>query len=215
MNRMQAYYDKNYHSDYRKELLLSEYSLRERLVFFQKNCISKNDRVLDFGCGPGAILTGLRDINVNESAGIDISENAIDFVKNRFPDYKWIKVGIDDPIPYADEYFDVVISSEVIEHVFDVDNFLAELRRVIKPGGVLALSCPHHGFIKDLTMLLSGRFEDHYHNPYDPHLRYYSRKSMSIVLNKNRFHIDKIQRISPYFYFKPFSRIMVVKAHKL
>jgi ubiquinone/menaquinone biosynthesis C-methylase UbiE len=209
---IQGYYDKEYHSDYTKSALLTDYSLRSRLNFFQTHCITKNAKVLDYGCGTGAILTGLKNIDKNSSYGVDVSESAIEFAKSKFADYKWKRVAIGDSLPFGDDSFDVVLSSEVIEHVFDVDGYLRELHRVLKPNGILGLSCPFHGFIKDFLILVSGQFEKHFHNPYDPHIRFYSMKSIRRVLTKNAFELIKKKAICPYLGLPFLSRMMAFKA---
>ena len=137
-NRMQDFYDNQYHTDSKINALLSDYSLASRLNFFQNECISSNDRVMDFGCGSGAILTQLNNLNKSESYGVDVSSRAIDCAKKNFPGYNWLRVMDGDRLPFDDRFFDVIISSEVIEHVFDVDHYLGELHRVLKVGGVLA-----------------------------------------------------------------------------
>ena len=212
VERIQSYYDKEYHNEYKKTALLEDYSLNARLNFFQSECIKKeNAKVLDYGCGTGAILTGLKNIDKDGSYGVDISESAIEFAKSKFPDYNWKKISIDDVLPF-NESFDVVISSEVIEHIFDVDGYLRELHRVLKPNGILGLSCPFHGFIKDFLILVSGQFEKHFHNPYDPHIRFYSLKSIKRVLTKNSFELVKKKSICPYFGLPFLSRMMAFKA---
>lgn len=212
---MQNFYDTEYHNDFTKTALLSDYSLKARLDFFQEKCISENDKVLDYGCGTGAILTGLSGINKYESYGVDVSENAIDYAKSQFKDYNWLKISIDDKLPFNDGNFDVVLSSEVIEHVFDVDSYLKELHRVLKPGGILGITCPFHGLTKDLLIILSGKFESHFHNPYEPHIRFYSIKGMSNVLTKNSFELIETKGICPYFNFRPLSRMMAFKAKSI
>jgi ubiquinone/menaquinone biosynthesis C-methylase UbiE len=209
---MQKYYSKEYHSEATMAALLADYSLTARLSFFQAECIDSNARVLDFGCGTGAILTGLKGVNRSASYGVDVSENAIGFAKAKFPDYNWLQVPIDSALPFDNNRFDVVLSSEVIEHVFDVDNYLRELHRVLKPGGILGLSCPFHGFLKDLLILLSGKFESHFHNPYDPHIRFYSMKSIRDALDKNSFQLIKKQAICARLGFAPLGRMVAVKA---
>lgn len=50
-----------------------------------------------------------------------------------------------DPFPFESESFDIVFSKSVMEHVENADNFLAETKRVLKPGGLALLSCPDWG----------------------------------------------------------------------
>jgi 2-polyprenyl-6-hydroxyphenyl methylase/3-demethylubiquinone-9 3-methyltransferase len=211
---LQNYYDNKYHDDWQKEALLEDYSLSARLDFFQKECIRDGAKVLDYGCGTGAILTGLKNIDRDGSVGIDCSSAAIEFAKSRFKEHHWQAVPMDIDLPFPDGAFDVVLSSEVIEHVFDVDDYLAKLRRVLKPNGVLGLSCPYHGFVKDMAILLSGRFESHFHNPYEPHIRFYSLKAIRRVLDKNGFDLVKKRPICPYWGIPALARMMAFKARK-
>lgn len=166
-NDIQSYYDARYHIEEHGGDLLGDYSLPSRVAFFQKYCCKSRCSVLDFGCGTGGILSGLRDISIPKSLGIDVSQAAIASAKDSFPTYRWERVEIGADLPSA-ELFDLVVTSEVIEHVFDADDYLQRLRSSLVPGGTLGLTCPFHGFWKDLAIVLSGKSEHHFHNPYDP-----------------------------------------------
>lgn len=215
MSRMQEYYDQSYHDKSRTKTLLTDYSLQKRIEFFQNNCLTDGASVLDFGCGAGALLTAFKEISQENSFGVDVSKSTIDFVNKKWPNYNWMRIGIDDKLPFENETFDCVISSEVIEHVFDVDNYLSEFWRVLKPRGILGLSCPYHGFLKDLAILLTGKFENHFHNPYDPHIRYYSIKALRHVLTNNQFNLVERRAICSYFHFKPLAKMIGLKALKI
>lgn len=93
-------------------------------------------RILDIGCGNGDISAYFA--RNNEQFGVDVSDRRKDANHNfRF------KVVDSEYLPYKDEYFDVVMSHHVIEHVEDQDLHLSEIRRVLKPLGIVYLATPN------------------------------------------------------------------------
>ncbi len=71
-------------------------------------------------------------------------------------------------LPFADDIFDKIIATEVLEHVFDDELTMRELLRVLKPGGEIAVSCPHHR----IERLLWRMSWDYWHSP-GGHVRIY------------------------------------------
>jgi SAM-dependent methyltransferase len=91
-------------------------------------------RLLDFGCGnkPYAEL-----IDVKEYIGLEIEDD------NHIQADKNIEAYYDGKtIPFSDNYFDSILSSEVFEHVFNLEQILKELNRVLKPGGHMLITVP-------------------------------------------------------------------------
>jgi ubiquinone/menaquinone biosynthesis C-methylase UbiE len=100
--------------------------------------------VLDVGCGTGIALLKLRN-KMNENGnfhGIDISKGMIEQAQKKAESYDncLFKVGDAENIEYPKETFDLVISNMVIQYLPDQNKGLAEMNRVLKPGGKLALS---------------------------------------------------------------------------
>lgn len=91
-------------------------------------------KLLDVGCGrkPYEEL-----FNVEEYVGIDIEASGHDHSKSKIDKYY-----DGNTIPYSDCEFDHVFSSEVFEHVFDINEMLIEINRVLKSGGYLGFTCP-------------------------------------------------------------------------
>lgn len=211
--RHPSYYDGEYHTQELGGQLLTDYSLPARVAFFQQHCCAPGCAVLDFGCGTGGILSSLKSIREQDSLGVDVSQTAISVAKATFPSLRWERVAIGEPLP-AHSPFDVVVASEVIEHAFDADAFLQQLRAALKPGGTLGLSCPFHGFWKDLAIVLLGKAESHFHNPDDPHIRFYSVKALRTVLERNGFSLELTRPICPYLGMPFLARMVGVKAIK-
>lgn len=98
--------------------------------------------VLDYGCGWGHYAKLLSERG-NKVKAIDLSSNEIDIcelVWGQLPGVEFECAMID---AFQDETFDCVISSQVIEHVHNVGNYLSGINRVLKPGGQLIISTPN------------------------------------------------------------------------
>jgi len=87
--------------------------------------IGKDTRILDWGCGAGDLVTEGRAAGY-DVVGCDFDASGLYLSAINAEDYR---------LPYVDRSIDVVISNQVLEHVMDYEGSLAELRRVLKPGG--------------------------------------------------------------------------------
>jgi SAM-dependent methyltransferase len=112
-------------------------------------------RVLDFGCGDGAMLVTAAERGAR-CFGIDVRPEAIAEARRRLPQATLRLIGIDDSIPFPDAHFDTVLMIEVLEHVPDERAALQEIARILRPGGRLILTTPHDGL---LTFLDVGNFK--------------------------------------------------------
>lgn len=120
-------------------------------VDFQYFPLNNGDRVLDLGCGEGRHLIGALLAADVHAVGVDLSH--ADLVTGRKKTQDWAEsVGESRRptlaqasgyrLPFADNAFDAVICSEVLEHVPLVSNVLHEIDRVLRPGGRLVISVP-------------------------------------------------------------------------
>jgi len=132
-------------------------------------------KVLDYGCGD-AIMTRYFDDAGFQAHAIDISQTVIDHNREILPEVQFELVTPGAPTPFPDNYFDVIFSSEVIEHLYDVDFVFNEFSRMLKPGGRLILTTPYHGVLKNLVIALFY-FEQHYSLTWQ-HIRFYTKKSL-------------------------------------
>ena len=115
---------------------------------------------LELGCGDGFIIEALSSDGVRSLRGTTYRTRTVDYIRTReHPAGIQVDEGIDlnRPLPYPDASFDVVYSTEVIEHVEGHRNFVLQAARVLKPGGVLIMTTPNiQRLLSRLSFLLSG-----------------------------------------------------------
>jgi SAM-dependent methyltransferase len=141
-------------------------------------------KILDAGCGNGEFTRFIAQCGY-ETAGIDIAEAAVKRARSIWPEGKFCKGSLEHSLPFDSAEFDAIWSTEVLEHLFDVHASLSEFNRVLQEDGILILTVPFHGLVKNLTISLIG-FEKHY-NPYISHIRFFTKKSLTDVLNRTGF----------------------------
>ncbi|MGH2829585.1 MAG: class I SAM-dependent methyltransferase [Actinomycetota bacterium] len=98
-------------------------------------------RVLDAGCGEGYganILTA----SAGEVVGVDVEASIVARARERYPSARFEPADL-DALPFPDASFDAVVTLQVIEHMRHPSDFLAQLHRVLKPGGTLIVSTPN------------------------------------------------------------------------
>src|SRR5690349_12094180 len=100
-------------------------------------------RVLDAGCGLGYGAAMLADAGAESVAAVDLAAEIIDVARDQTGDRVTFEVADLRSLPFADDAFDLVVCFEVIEHIEEQPAALDELRRVLAPGGVLAISSPN------------------------------------------------------------------------
>jgi len=112
------------------------YPRRNKLI---EDMTEPTEWILDVGCGTGAILRHLSSKSYVNLHGMDMSNYAM----NRLQEYGInTKIGRLPLIPFDDGIFDLVIASEVLEHVIRRRKFVKEICRVLKPGGRALIFVP-------------------------------------------------------------------------
>ena len=97
---------------------------------------------LDFGCHDGAFLDTLKGKNIRRLVGVDISQEAVEKGKQRFPELEIIKICQATSLPFDAGVFSSVTILDVLEHVYEQTELLAELNRILKDGAKLVITVP-------------------------------------------------------------------------
>ncbi len=138
------------------------------------------ERALDIGTGPGLLATDMAEkLGPNGKVdGVDLSENmiAIAQFRDRAPDAAPVELHLAgaNELPFADDTFDVAVSTQVYEYVEDMPGALAEARRVLRPGGRLVVldtdwdSIVWHSSDLDRMRRVLASWDEHLADPYLP-----------------------------------------------
>jgi SAM-dependent methyltransferase len=145
----------------------------ERIPFFQA-AIGRGRRVLDLGCRSGALTRHL--LEGNEVVGLDVDEAAL--AKAAALGIQTVVADAEEPLPFPDASFDAVVAGELLEHLRFPDALVAEVRRLLRPGGVFVGSVPNAFRLQSRLRFLRGRPPED-----DPtHLRLFSPAALRALL---------------------------------
>ncbi len=127
-----------------------------RFEFYDKFISSWKDvKVLDIGCGGGFTCEFMAKKGASVS-GIDISDVSIETAKNHAKESDLIidyRSGTAENLPYENDSFDVIICVDVLEHLDDVAKAVAEVKRVLKPGGIFLFDTINKTFKSKFIMI--------------------------------------------------------------
>lgn len=194
------------------------FAARAGFIFSQIEAV-KPQRVLDIGCGRGFYLQALANYRFIKSivgleSNLEYIGKASQFFKNKKIK---IKQGSVYQLPFANNSFDFIILSEVLEHLEDEKLALKEIHRVLKKNGQLVVTVPNHDFPMlwdPINYLLMKWLNTHIRSDWwflagiwADHQRLYTEKQLRDVLNKNHFKIKKLAQT--VFYVWPFSHFIL------
>jgi SAM-dependent methyltransferase len=155
----------------------------ERVDFIREEMGSQKD-VVELGCRYGDLLSNF--LNGNRVMGIDVDRRAVELCRKRFGIPTQV-ANLNEKLPLADRSFDVVLLSEVLEHLPYPEVTLAEVARILRPNGKLIGSVPNATKVQNrIRFLFTGRVET------DPtHLHFFSERTLVSHLSKffERWHL--------------------------
>lgn len=180
---------------------------------------------LDIGCYDGEIAKKIKDAIGKKCImyGVDIAENIGQEVEKKGIIFKInnLNFGLDFP----DNMFDFIFAGEIIEHIYDTDFFVNEIKRVLKPGGILIITTPNMvSFGRRLCYFLGiGSFmEASLTYPKKPlpagHIRFFTRRLLVGFIAHNNFKLEKcISDTVNFVWFKSnlLAKVMPTLGHHL
>ena len=152
-----------------------------------------NRCILDLGCGNGKIANKLIADGFSVY-GVDGSREGVE-VANKYNNGHFYVMDFEkDELPeeLSGLLFDTVISTEVIEHLYSPDSYMKLCRKVLKSGGMLVLTTPYHGYLKNMLLSVTGKWDAHLSPLWEGgHIKFWSKKTLTKLLNDNGFEIKK------------------------
>lgn len=171
----------NYPIGYGTDSKITIKRINELLDEFEK--FRKINKLLDVGCGPGLFLIEAKKRGW-EVFGTEYTDKQLEYLKKK--GITALKGKLNDK-SFENENFDVIISSEVLEHINNPIEEIKNFHRLLRKGGLLYITTPNFNAIE--RFLLKG---DYNIIEYPEHLCYYTPKTINFLLSNNGFKKLKI-----------------------
>lgn len=146
-------------------------------------------RILDVGCGNG-FLCGKFLKRGCKVVGIDLSEQGIAMARTTHPSARFELLDADARIleRLGEDPFDLVVSTEVVEHVYQPSDWAKGCYEALRRGGIFICTTPYHGYFKNLAISLLGKWDVHANPLWDGgHIKLWSKRTLSRLLKDTGF----------------------------
>jgi 2-polyprenyl-3-methyl-5-hydroxy-6-metoxy-1,4-benzoquinol methylase len=148
------------------------------------------ERVCELGCGNGYLASLLTSAGFRV-IGVDSSESGVAIARKFYGHCEGFLCRPIEPglaAVLGRGQFDAVVSSEVIEHLYRPRDLLEVAFSILRPGGLLLLTTPYHGYMKNLAIVISGKFDAHFNPLWDGgHIKFFSRATLRELVSGTGF----------------------------
>jgi ubiquinone/menaquinone biosynthesis C-methylase UbiE len=175
--------------------------MAQREQFLRALAPRTGERVLDVGSGPGFVAGAIAEAvgSTGAVSGVDISEAMLAAARSHCARQSWVEFRHADAkqLPFADDSFDAVISTQVLEYVPDVTAAIAEIHRVLRPGGRIVVvatdwdSIVWHSPDRERMSRILAAWEQHAADSYLP-------RTLASRLHRAGFRVES-QQVLPLF----------------
>jgi len=185
--------------------------LHKTIKYIIENKINNKGKLVDIGCGNGYLTKKISE-QFQDITAIDNSETAIIQAKKNYTGkIEFLKTNLND---YKDvQKIDCITAIEVIEHIYSPDNFLKKIYEISNKETKIIISTPYHGFIKNLLVVLTGNFDNHFSPLWEHgHIKFFSKKTLQKLTYRNKFRI-----VETFFSgrFYPISKSIIIILEKI
>jgi 2-polyprenyl-3-methyl-5-hydroxy-6-metoxy-1,4-benzoquinol methylase len=145
--------------------------------------------ICDLGCGNGHIAGQLASLGYDVT-GVEASRSGVQIAQRAYPKVNFVEALIDRDLTSRTGLggFDLVISSDVIEHLYRPSDLLEAAFALLKPRGRALIGTPYHGYLKNVALALTGKMDTHFsalHN--GGHIKFFSVKTLSMLMTSHSF----------------------------
>lgn len=166
-------------------------------------------RVFDLGCGSGATSGLLASLGFDVT-GVDPSAEGVRLARAAYPACRFETASAYDDLARGFGRFPLVVSLEVVEHLYDPHHFARTLFDLVEPGGTAIVSTPYHGYLKNLVLSAAGRMDRHFTALWrGGHIKFFSPATLSTLLTEAGFQSPRIVRAGR---FPPLAKSMMAIA---
>ncbi|MBA2526456.1 MAG: methyltransferase domain-containing protein [Pyrinomonadaceae bacterium] len=147
-------------------------------------------RICDLGCGNGYLAGRLAALGY-EVTGVDASESGIEIAQESYSKPQFLRSLINSFLSENTGLrdFDLVISSDVIEHLYRPADLLEAATPLLKERGQILIGTPYHGYLKNLALSLTGKMDSHFCVLEDGgHIKFFSVKTLSALVQMHGFN---------------------------
>lgn len=167
--------------------------------------------MFEVGCGNGSVARRLCDRGF-EVSGVDPSADGIRQARAAYPGLSLDQGSAYDDLAGRYGRFPVVLSLEVVEHVYFPRRYARTVFELLEPGGVAVISTPYHGYLKNLALALTGKLDAHFTALWDHgHIKFWSVRTLSALLGETGFGEISFHRVGR---IPPLARAMIAVARR-
>lgn len=202
---------------------IGDMALKRRVLSIVKGLdISPLDSILDCGCGDGLYLKIIKQLSGAAVYGFDLSGESLRLARGYTGEVGVpLAQGRVGSLPYKDNSFSKIFSTEVLEHVEDDLGALKEILRILKPGGRLIITVPNHNypFLWDpLNWILERCLGKHIKSGFwagiwNMHLRLYYGEEIEALIRRSGFKVRTVEFLTHYCV--PFNHIILYGLKKV
>jgi len=168
-------------------------------------------RVFDLGCGNGDFAAGLMS-DGHELCGVDPSREGIALARKNHPELRLGHGSAYDDLASRFGTFPVVVSINVVEHVYAPKVFAKTVYSLVCDGGAAIVSAPFHGYWKNLAMALSGSMDRHFAALWDHgRIKFWSEETLCVLLREAGFEAMEFRRVGRV---SPLAKVVIAIARK-
>lgn len=152
-------------------------------------------RIFDLGCGNGSVASYFVGLGY-DITGVDPSSTGIEQAKSNFPNLNLTIGSAYDPLEQSFGTFPIVMSLEVVEHVYAPRDYAKTVCRLTESQGIAVISTPYHSYFKNLSLAITGKMDRHFTALWDHgHIKFWSVKTLCELFSEQGMVCERVIRV--------------------